>query len=229
MPFSFFLYSFRPLPHISKPLIPHQIHVSRYAKSVIHRSFGIALPVSPLRPAIPNDRSANLNGFGNGLPPVPIGTHPQGDHGIHAGRIINSQMTTESFKMGVVGSGRITRLKAWLLQRLTLGFPFLGGLRVLMVNPSGQRKRLAAFTPFSKKRLYPRDSRHLHAVALAGGPCLATRESALSRSVLWRSSIWASSVFSAGRKVRNFAGPCAFLHSHADRENPDSPAECVYT
>lgn len=104
------MFSFlNPSPQFPIPLIPRQAPVPGRAEGVIRRAFGVALPVAPgLR--ISNARGAGTDGFGHGLPAVAVGAHPQGDHGVHAGIVLNGQMPADILQIGIIGRYLIYRL-----------------------------------------------------------------------------------------------------------------------
>ena len=143
-------------PQFPIPLIPFQVSVSCRAESVIRRSLGVPLPVAPcLR--FPDGRGAGADGFFHALPAVTVGAQPQGDHRVHAGIVFNAQIPADILQMGIIGRGRIAGPKIRHRERPALGLSFLGFLRVLMVNPSGQSQRLAALPALRKQELHLRE------------------------------------------------------------------------
>ena len=130
-----------------------QIPVSCRAEGVIRRALGVPLPVTPGR-GIPNGRGTNTDGFFHTLPTMTVGAHPQGNHGVHARIVLNGQMPADIFQMRIISGFRVAGPHARHWECPTLGLALLGGLRVLMINPSGQSQRLAALPALRKQQLH---------------------------------------------------------------------------
>jgi len=143
-------------PQFPIPLIPLHIPVSGRSKGVHRCSLGVPLPVAPGL-LFPDSRGAGTNGFLHALPAVAVGAQSQGDHGVHAGVILNGQMPADILQVGIIGRCRIAGPNVRHRKRPLLGLPLLGGLRILMVNPSGQSKRLAALPALRKQKLHLRE------------------------------------------------------------------------
>ena len=151
-----FFCAFNLPPQFPIPLISLQVPVSGGAESVIRRAFGVPLPVAPgLR--FPDGRGTGADGFFHAFPTVAVGAQPQGDHRVHAGVIFNGQMPANILQMDIIGRGRAAGPKVRHRERPALGLSFLGFLRVLMVNPSGQSQRLAALPALCKQELHLRE------------------------------------------------------------------------
>ena len=149
-----FFCAFNLPPQFPIPLISLQVPVSGRAKGVISRSFSVPLPVAPgLR--FPDGRGTGADGFFHVFPAVAVGAHPQSNHGVHAGIVFNAQIPADILQMGIIGRGRIAGPKIRHWERPALGLSFLGFLRVLMVNPSGQSQRLAALPALCKHARKP--------------------------------------------------------------------------
>ena len=151
-----FFCAFNLPPQFPIPLISLKVSVPCRAESVIRRSFGVPLPVAPgLR--FPDGRGTGADGFFHVFPAVAVGAHPQSNHGVHAGIVFNAQIPADILQMGIIGRGRIAGPKIRHWERPALGLSFLGFLRVLMVNPSGQSQRLAALPALCKQELHLRE------------------------------------------------------------------------
>lgn len=92
-------------PQFPIPRIPLQVPVSCRAEGVIHRTLGIPLPVPPGL-GVPNGRGTNTDGFFHTLPTVTVGAHPQGNHGVHAGIVLNGQVPADILQIGIIGRCR---------------------------------------------------------------------------------------------------------------------------
>lgn len=145
-----------------------QIPVSCRAEGVIRRALGVPLPVTPGR-GVPNGRGTNMDGFFHTLPTVTVGAHPQGNHGVHAGIVLNGQMPADIFQMRIISGFRVAGPHARHWECPTLGLALLGGLRVLMINPSGPEPAPCRTPGAPQTTASPGDSRHLPADVWACG------------------------------------------------------------
>ncbi|WP_206215269.1 hypothetical protein [Desulfovibrio sp. ZJ200] len=118
------------------------------AESVIYCAFSVALPVSAFG-ILTDGRGTVTDSLGNSFSAMASGAHPQGDHGVHAGIVLNGQMSADIVQVGVAGSGRIAGSGAGDEARPRTPFPIR--FRVFPINRSGQRKRLAAFASLGKQ------------------------------------------------------------------------------
>ena len=91
-------------------------------------------------PSPSNGRGTGADGFFHAFPTVTAGAQPQGDHCVHTGVVFNGQMPANVLHMGIIGRGRVAGPKVRHREH-PLGLSFLGLLRVLIVNPSGQSQR----------------------------------------------------------------------------------------
>ena len=110
------LLTFNLPPQFPIPRIPLQVPVSCRAEGGIRRALGVPLPVTPGR-GVPNGRGTNTDGFFHTLPTVTVGAHPQGNHGVHAGIVLNAQMTADILQMGIIGRCRIAGREIRRLER----------------------------------------------------------------------------------------------------------------
>ncbi len=72
-------------------------------------SFGLICPRGWLR--------AVEESLGHGLPAVSVGPHPQGEHGVYTGVVLNGQMSADVCKMRVVGRSWIAGAHAGRRER----------------------------------------------------------------------------------------------------------------